>query len=104
MQGPLATWVVVGMCDLQLLHLLLGWELELYAASEYCLVYWYIQHLLGVKRTSLRLLHQVQAPADGKLPMQLPGAAACMAWTRACTPALRWGTGMSRPHALGRAW
>lgn len=40
-QGPLSTWVECQTAAAEALHLLLGFELELYSPSEFAMIYWY---------------------------------------------------------------
>ncbi len=39
-QGPLATWVVKECAGVLLQHLLLGFELGVYAPHEHCMLFW----------------------------------------------------------------
>lgn len=39
-QGPLAAWVVKECSGVLLQHLLLGFELGVYAAHEHCMLFW----------------------------------------------------------------
>lgn len=40
-QGPLATWVEKECAGVLLQHLLLGFELGVYAPHEHCMLFWY---------------------------------------------------------------
>ena len=39
-QGPLSTWVVKECSGVLLQHLLLGFELGVYAPHEHCMLFW----------------------------------------------------------------
>jgi hypothetical protein len=80
-QGPLSTWVEAELAALQATHLLLGWELELYAPQEYATLYWYTSHLHVARSNALRALVETRAPVPAavsgtpdKSGMALPGA------------------------------
>jgi hypothetical protein len=40
LQGPLATWAEKESAKVLLQHLLLGFELDVYAPHEYCYLFW----------------------------------------------------------------
>jgi hypothetical protein len=50
----MATWVEQETALSMLQHLLLGTELQLYQASEYCMVYWYCDYLVTCALQALR--------------------------------------------------
>jgi len=72
--GPLSTWVECQTAASEALHLLLGFELELYQPSEYAMVYWYCSVLLGVQRVTSQVMHSYRCPASGasKASIALP--------------------------------
>ncbi|KAF5838431.1 Mak10 subunit, NatC N-terminal acetyltransferase-domain-containing protein [Dunaliella salina] len=72
--GPLSTWVECQTAASEALHLLLGFELDLYQPSEYAMVYWYCSVLLGVQRITSQVMHSYRCPAGGasKASMALP--------------------------------
>jgi hypothetical protein len=50
----MATWVEQETALSMLQHLLLGTELQLYQASEYCMVYWYCDYLVTCSLQAMR--------------------------------------------------
>jgi len=63
--GPISTWVEVEAARAMLSHLLLGWELELYAPREFCMIYWYSDYLLDVVVSGMRLLSEGRPLSSG---------------------------------------
>eukprot|EP00884_Botryococcus_braunii_P020280 jgi/Botrbrau1/6936/Bobra.0215s0015.1 len=52
--GPLTTWVEKESAKLLLQHLLLGFELEVYAPQEYSYLFWYCDYLNGLQESNPR--------------------------------------------------
>ncbi|CAL5223000.1 g5447 [Coccomyxa viridis] len=64
-QGPLGCWVERECAHMLLQHLVLGFELELYAPEEFCMMFWYCDYLYGVvKQDAGRLLQFAADPAS----------------------------------------
>lgn len=61
-QGPAATWAEREAAWCALLHLQLGFPLDLYAPHEMVQLYWYSNYLLGCELHLTRLLHAGAPP------------------------------------------
>ncbi|KAK9845848.1 hypothetical protein WJX81_004103 [Elliptochloris bilobata] len=65
--GPLAAWVEKECADVLLQHLLLGFELGVYAPHEHCMLFWYCDYLFGtLQQAALALI--AARPPPGSLP------------------------------------
>lgn len=74
-QGPAATWAEKEAACCALLHLQLGFPLELYAPCEHIQLYWYCHYLLDCQQRTGTYLHNAHPQPPPPLPRGKRGAA-----------------------------
>ncbi|GAX76015.1 hypothetical protein CEUSTIGMA_g3458.t1 [Chlamydomonas eustigma] len=70
--GPLGTWVERETAGSMLQHLLMGFQLELYEAKEYIMMYWYCDVLCNCQKTATKLLLDTPPPPPKQLSKAAP--------------------------------
>ncbi|KAK9901701.1 hypothetical protein WJX75_009287 [Coccomyxa subellipsoidea] len=67
-QGPCGCWVEKECASMLLQHLQLGFELDVYAPEEYCMLFWYCDFLHGVIEVNSRDLLKAMPSSSAKSP------------------------------------
>ncbi|CAL8468026.1 g7565 [Coccomyxa elongata] len=74
-QGPCGCWVEKECASMLLQHLQLGFELDVYAPEEYCMLFWYCDFLHGVIEVNAQDLLKAMPPLGFKPPQNPTGKA-----------------------------